>query len=382
MDFGLSDEQRLLCRTVFELGRELDEDLTRRDREGELSRDGWRRCGEIGLQGLPIGEEYGGGGADVVTTALTLESFGRGCRDEGLTFSICAHMQSCALPIAEFGSESQCRELLPALSRGELIGGNASSEPEAGSDVFSMATTAKRESDGYVLEGSKSFVTNGPVADLLVVYALTRPEYRQYGGVSAFLVRREDPGFEVGPPIPKIGLRTSPWCEIAFDGCRIPLDRRLGEEGAGAEIFTRSMEWERLLVSMTYLGRMEDTLERSLDYARTRRQFGRPIGKHQRVADRLVAMKARLEACRQLLYRAAWEKQTGGEEAALLVSLGKWLTSELRIDSATAAVQIHGGYGCTEELGIERELRNAVPATIASGTSEMQRALIARYLGL
>lgn len=382
MDFSLSDEQRLLRETLLALGRDLNEGLVERDHAGRFSRESWRRCGEVGLHGLPLPETYGGAGADVVTTALGLESFGAGCRDEGLTFSLCAHMQSCALPLLEFGSEEQKRRYLPALARGELIGGNATTEPGSGSDAFAMQSTAVRDGDDYVLNGSKTFVTNGPVADLLLVYALTNPEDRQFGGVSAFLVETGAPGLQLGGKMEKIGLRTSPWCELWLEDCRVPAGQRIGPEGSGTAMFASSMDWERLLLSMTYVGRMDDTLERTIEYARTRRQFGKPIGKHQAVADRLVEMKAHLEASRLLLYRAAWEKQQHGRSAQLRISLAKWYTTESRIRSALHAIQVHGGYGCATDLEIERELRNAVPATIASGTSEMQKLIVARHLGL
>jgi hypothetical protein len=386
MDFELTEEQRLLRRTLRDLGRELGEELVERDAAGTFPRGGWNRCGEVGLHGLPLPEAYGGAGADVVTTALALEAFGAGCRDEGLTFSICAHMQSCALPIAEHGSEEQKRRFLPKLADGRWIGGNATTEPDSGSDAFAMKTTAVRDGAArggdYLLNGSKTFVTNGPVADVLLIYALTNPEYRQFGGVSAFLVEKGTPGLELGPEMEKIGLRTSPWCELFLHDCRVPESHRLGAEGAGTAIFTGSMDWERLFLSMAYVGRMDDTLERTLTYARTRRQFGQPIGKHQAVAGRIVEMKADLEASRLLLYRAAWEKQHRPRSAQLPISLGKLFASEARLRSALHAVQIHGGYGCATEIGIERELRNAVPGTIASGTSEMQKLIIARHLGL
>lgn len=382
MDFSLTDEQKMLCETLTELGRDLNEGLVERDQEGVFSLEAWRRCGEVGVQGLPLPQEFGGAGADVITSALALESFGAACRDEGLTFSICAHMQSCALPVLEYGSDEQKAKYLPGLANGRLIAGNATTEPEAGSDAFAMKTTAVADGDSYVLNGSKTFVTNAANADLVLVYALTNPEFRQFGGVSGFLVEKGTPGFEIGPNMKKIGLRTSSWCEVALSDCRVPASQLLGHEGSGVAMFTSSMDWERLLVSMTYVGRMADTLERTLEYARTRRQFGKTIGKHQAVADRVVEMKAHLEASRLLLYHAAWQKQNGSKSTQLAICLGKWYATENRIRSALHAIQVHGGYGCATELGIERELRNAVPGSIASGTSEIQKMVIARHLGL
>jgi alkylation response protein AidB-like acyl-CoA dehydrogenase len=375
MDFRPTEEQKRWQEEMTALARGL-----------EVTRDlfpaaSWRTCGEALLHGLPVPREYGGQGADLLTTALALEAFAAACCDEGLSFSICAHMQTCALPISHFGSDDQKRRYLPDLCRGTLVGGNATTEPESGSDAFSMQTTAVREGKGYRLQGQKCFVTNGPVADLLVVYAMTNQKFRQFGGLSVFLVETSREGVRRGAPMDKIGLRTAPWCDFQLDGCWVPAENRLGEEGAGMEIFSQAMQWERLLISMLALGRMADTLERCLEYCRSRRQFGRPLGKHQAVAEKLVDMKADLETSRLLLYRAAW-LQDQGEKALLETSLAKLVVTESRLRSALHAIQVHGARGCLPEFGIERELRNAVPGTISSGTSEVQRMIIARCLGL
>jgi alkylation response protein AidB-like acyl-CoA dehydrogenase len=381
MDFNLTTEQRSLCATLTEAGRRLNEGLPERERKGGFHPEAWRLAAEAGLHGLPLPREYGGGGADVLTTALGLEAFSNGCQDEGLTFSVCAHMQSCMVPIWLHGTAEQKRRFLPSLANGTMIGANGTTEPDSGSDAFSMRTTAVREGGDYVLRGTKMYVTNGPVADVLLIYALTSPEDRQFGGVSAFLVERGAPGLRTGTDFEKLGLRTAAWCEVALDGCRVPVASRLGEEGAGAAIFTESMEWERLLVSCAALGRLAHTLDRSLAYARRRRQFGKAIGKFQAIANKLVGMKADLETSRLLLYKAAWLRDQG-ERAGLEIALAKYLVNESRIRSAVDAIQIHGASGCTAELQLERELRNALPLSIASGTPEIQKMIAARLLGL
>lgn len=377
MDFRATAEQKALQEEMAALAARLPES----ESVDQFSMDAWRACGEARLHGLPVAAEDGGRGADLLTTALALESFAAACPDEGLAFSICAHMQTCALPLARFGSDEQKRRYLADLCRGALVAGNTTTEPEAGSDAFSMQTTAVREGDGYRLQGHKCFVTNGPVADLLVVYAVTNPKFRQFGGISVFLVETSREGVHRDAPLQKVGLRTAPWCDIRFEGCWVPAENRLGEEGAGTDIFSRAMEWERLLIPMLAVGRMADTLERCLEHCRTRRQFGRPIGKNQAVAEKLVDMKVDLETSRLLLYRAAWLADQG-EKALLEISLGKLVATESRLRSALSAVQIHGARGCIPDFGIERELRNAVPGTISSGTSEIQKMIIARYLGL
>jgi alkylation response protein AidB-like acyl-CoA dehydrogenase len=381
MDFNLTAEQRSLCRALAEAGERLNDGLPERERTGGFHLEAWRLAAAAGLHGLPLPREYGGGGADVLTTALGLEAFSAACQDEGLTFSVCAHMQSCMVPIWLHGNEEQKRRFLSGLASGALVGGNGTTEPDSGSDAFSMRTTAVREGDDYVLRGTKMYVTNGPVADVLLIYALTSPEDRQFGGISAFLVEKGTSGLHAGPNFEKIGLRTAAWCEVTLDACRVPVANRLGEEGAGAAMFTESMEWERLLVSFASLGRLAYTLDRCLTYARRRRQFGKAIGKFQAIANKLVQMKADLETSRLLLYKAAWLRDQG-ERAGLEISLAKYLVNESRIRSAVDAIQIHGASGCTTELHLERELRNALPLSIASGTSEIQKMIAARLLGL
>ncbi|HEX9940958.1 MAG TPA: acyl-CoA dehydrogenase family protein [Thermoanaerobaculia bacterium] len=381
MDFSLTAEQQSLRLAMAAAGQRLNAGFLERERAGGFHPEAWRLAAEAGVHGLPLPREHGGGGADLLTTALALEAFSAACQDEGLTFSVCAHMQSCAVPIWLHGSEEQKRRFLPGLASGELIGGNGTTEPGSGSDAFSMQATAVREGDEYVLRGTKIYVTNGPVADVLLIYALTSPEDRQFGGISAFLVEKGTFGLHTGPDFEKVGLRTAVWCEVVLDGCRVAVSNRLGEEGAGAAMFTESMEWERLLVSVVALGRMEHTLDRSLNQARRRRQFGKPIGKFQAVANKLVQMKADLETSRLLLYKAAWLRDQG-ERALLEISLAKYLVNESRIRAAVDAIQIHGASGCTTELQIERELRNALPLSIASGTPEIQKMIVARMLGL
>jgi alkylation response protein AidB-like acyl-CoA dehydrogenase len=381
MNFAISPEQQDLRRRLAAAGAELGSGLEERERSGAFDRPLWRRLGEAGLHGLPFPAAYGGGGLDLLSVALGLEAFGGACRDEGLTFSLCAQMQSCAVPIWLAGSEEQRRRFLPGLAAGRLVGGNGTTEKGSGSDAFAMETTAARDGADYVLDGEKAWVTNGPLADLLLVYALTSKRDRQFGGISAFLVEAGTPGLSRGPNVEKMGLRTAPWCCVQLAGCRVPASHRLGAEGAGAEIFREAMEWERLLLSAAALGRMADTLERSLLHARTRKQFGKPIGRFQAIAGKLVQMKSDLESARLLLYKAAWLRDQG-ERASLEISLGKLLINESRVRSCLDAIQIHGAAGCTTDLAIERELRNAIPVSIASGTSEMQQLIIAHLLGI
>jgi alkylation response protein AidB-like acyl-CoA dehydrogenase len=343
-------------------------------------RDAWTRCGDFGLLGLCVPSELGGTGLDALMTARIFEAFGRGCRDLGLLFSAAAHLFACAMPLAEHGSTALKQALVPSLARGELIGANAITEAEAGSDVFSLKTQAVPEGDHYVLNGIKSYVTNGPVADVFLVYAQTNPRHG-FLGLSAFAVERGMSGVTVGPPFRKVGLHSAPTSTVYFEDCRVPVSHRLADEGQGALIFQSSMAWERACLFGIYVGAMERDLERGIAYGKDRRQFGRPIGKNQAISHRIANMKLRLEAARLLLYKACSVKDSG-EEATMDVSLAKLAISESAIQSGLDVIQIHGGAGIMTESGIADSLLHALPSTIFSGSSEMQRDLVAKALGL
>jgi alkylation response protein AidB-like acyl-CoA dehydrogenase len=380
MDFSWTEEQLAYKKAAIELGRQLNDGLIERDRTGELSRSGWLACAGFGLQGLPMPEAYGGADADVLTTMLTMEGLGYGCRDNGLIFAINAQMWSVQMPILDFGTAEQKDRYLPKLIRGEFIGAHAMSEPDSGSDAYSLRTRAERRGDGYLLNGTKTFVTNAPVADLALVFA-TVDRGKGMWGVTAFLIDRGTPGFRVSREIEKLGLRTSPMAEVILEDCSLPEASRLGPEGAGAKIFNSSMEWERTGILASHLGAMERQLEVCVRYARERQQFGQAIGKFQSVSNRIVDMKVRLETARLLLYKVAWLKKNG-QPAAQEAALAKLYLSECFLQSSLDAVRVHGGYGYMTEFEVERDLRDAVGGTIYSGTSDIQRAIAARLMGL
>ncbi len=342
--------------------------------------EAWKKLAAMGIQGLPIPERLGGQGADALTVVLAMEALGYGCRDNGLLFSLNAQMWSCEMPILKFGTDEQQERYLPRLCDGSMIGVQAMTEPDSGSDAFSLSTTAVRHGDGFVLNGTKTFITNAPVADVFVVFASTDPA-AGFAGLSAFLVERDAPGLSVGPPFHKMGLTTSPMSEVVLEDCEVPANALLGSLGAGMAVFNSSMEWERSCILASAIGTMTRQLERSVEHARTRRQFGKPIGKNQAVAHRLVEMKVRLEAARLLLYRTAWLKSQG-RPAKLESAMTKLYISESFLTSSLDALQVHGGYGYMEEYGLEREVRDAVAGRIYSGTSEMQRNIIAACMGL
>jgi alkylation response protein AidB-like acyl-CoA dehydrogenase len=381
MDFSWTDEQVALKNGVIEFAkRELNDNLIESDQQGEFSREKWQKCARFGIQGLPIAEEYGGAGVDILTTMLAMEGLGYGCRDNGLIFALNAQLWSVQLPIVTFGTEAQKRSYLPRLCSGELIGAHGMTEPDSGSDAYKLRTLAKRENGAYVLNGTKTFVTNAPVADLAVVFATVDPT-QGLGGVTAFLVENGTPGFSVGRDIDKMGLRTAPMAELILQDCRVPEQNRLGPEGAGASIFNSSMEWERSCILASHVGAMQRQLETCIKYARDRRQFGQQIGKFQSVSNRIADMQVRLETARLLLSKVAWLKKTG-KPAVMEAAIAKLYLSESFVKSSMDAIRIHGGYGYTTEFEVERDLRDAVGGTLYSGTSDIQRMIIARWLGL
>ncbi len=381
MDFEWTREQREYRDRIVGWARsELNHDVLRRDAEQEFSRDGWEECARFGIQGLPVPPEYGGQGADPLTIALALEGLGYACRDNGLLFSLNAQMWSCEVPIVAFGTEEQKRRYLPGLCDGSLIGVQGMTEEGSGSDALSLATVAEQRGDRYVLNGSKTFVANAPMADVFVVFA-SLDRARGFAAISAFLVERDTPGLSVGAPFVKMGLRTSPASELTFDDVEVPGQALLGPAGGGMAVFNAAMEWERSFILASALGSMQHMLDRCVEHARNRCQFGQPIGRFQSVANRIVDMKVRLDTSRLLIYRVAWLKYNG-RNVGLDSAIAKLHVSECYLQSSLDAVQIHGGYGYMAEGDLEREVRDAVASRIYSGTSEMQRNIIARWLRL
>jgi alkylation response protein AidB-like acyl-CoA dehydrogenase len=375
-----AEQQELQERAIAFARSALNADMIARDRDCLFDREAWRLCADFGVLGMPIPAEYGGHGFGLSELLAVMEGLGYGTRDQGLLFSLNAHLWTNSIPILTYGTEEQKRRYLPGLSDGSLIGANGASEPDAGSDVFGMRTRAVRDGDRYVLNGTKTFVTNATVADVIVAYATVDPALGAMG-VTAFIVDRDTPGLSVGRKLDKMGLRTSPMAELVFEDCRIPASNRLGREGRGAGVFECSMEWERGSILANCLGAMRRMLEECVRHAQTRRQFGKAIGKFQSVANRLVDMRVRLDTCRPLVYRIGYLKDKG-RDATAEAAVAKLHVSDCYVKSCIDAVQVFGGYGYMTEQQVERELRDAVASTLYSGTSEIQRNIIARAMGL
>jgi alkylation response protein AidB-like acyl-CoA dehydrogenase len=381
LDFSWTDEQLGFKKAVIGFAqKELNEGVIERDHHSIFPRELWKKCAEFGILGLPFPEKYGGSEADILTTMLTMEGLGYGCSDNGLVFGINAQLWSIQMPIMTYGTEAQKEKYLPGLCGGKIIGAHGMTEPDSGSDAYSLRTKADRCEQGYILNGTKMFVTNAPVADMAVVFATVDPA-KAIWGLTAFLVDKGTPGFTISGHIEKMGLRTSPMGELILQDCFVPEENRLGAVGGGAKIFNHSMEWERSCILASYVGVMERQLEQSIQYARDRVQYGQPIGKFQSVANRIVDMKVRLETARLLLYKVAWLKKMG-KPSTMEAAMVKLYLSESFVASGMDAIRTMGGYGYMTEWEVERDVRDAIGGILYSGTSDIQRNIIARLLGL
>jgi alkylation response protein AidB-like acyl-CoA dehydrogenase len=377
----LSPSQRERVDAVLHFARtRLSPGARKREEQGVFDRALWNEASEFGLAGLPIPEEWGGGGLDAVETMLIIEALGKGCEDGGLVFSLCAHMFASAVPIWRSRSKAHHDRYLRDIAAGKLICANGTTEPEVGSDIYAMKASARKVGNEYILDGIKCFITNAPIADLFLIYVTTAPG-RGFLGVTAFLLPRDTPGLRVVAEHAKTGLKTSPWGTIYLEECRVPESARVGPEGSGGMLFGESMIWERGCLFAYYVGAMERTLERCVEHARSRVQFGQKIGTFQSVSNRIVDMKLRLETSRLLLYRAG-ELHRQGKRCEEAVALSKMWISEAAVQSGLDAIQVFGGLGIVTETGIDALMRDAIPARIFSGTTEMQRAIVARMMGL
>jgi alkylation response protein AidB-like acyl-CoA dehydrogenase len=380
--FSLS-EQHISLRESAELfaRQQLTDDVIERDREQRFSRVLWDRCGQWGFQGLPVPQEYGGKELDPLSTAVALEGLGGGCCDGGLVFSVAAHLLACVVPLWKHGSEELRRRYLSDLAQGRRIAVNAMTEPHSGSDAFAMQTQAIEHEGGYLINGVKTYATNGPIGDVALLYAMTDPKKGYFGGVTAFLVELRSAGITVGSALEKSGLRTVPFGEIAFRNCYVPASNVVGKVGGGAALFTESMDWERGLLGAVHVGVMQRLMNRATEYARTRKQFGQSIGKFQAVSHRIADMKVRLEASRLLVYQAASRLGTS-RSVSLDAAIAKLYVSESLVETAMDTVRTLGALGILTTGEVERALRDSLASTLYSGTSDMQRNVIARWMGL
>jgi alkylation response protein AidB-like acyl-CoA dehydrogenase len=378
LDRKFSEEAKKLRKDVLKIAATLGKNIEKDDEASCFPKEDWDKCAEFGIIALPFPEEYGGLGSSMTEVAVALEALGEGCPDRGLIFSICAHLCACCIPLWKFGSESLKSELLTQMICGKLIGANAMTESESGSDAFSLKTKAEKVKDGYVINGSKIYCTNAPVSDVVICYAKTSPKLG-YLGITAFAIPRQTEGLTVGHEFKKIGLRTSPMGAVYLENCFVPEKYRIGNEGNGARIFEISMNWERTFLFAFYVGMMERQFKECLTYAKNRKQFNQPLVSFQALSHKLVEMKLRLEISHLLLYKAVESLELSSSNI-LDGCLAKLYISEAAVKSGLDAVQIHGGFGTMAEGEIERMLRDSIPATIFSGTSEIMKEKIIKEL--
>lgn len=381
MDFSWSEEQLSLKKEVSRFAEaELNQGLIEDDQAGRFPREKWQKCADFGLLGLNIPPAYGGRGLDIMTTVLAMEGLGYGCRENSLPFALNSQMWSTQPAILKFGSEAQKRQYLPPLVSGEKLGAFGITEVDSGSDSSAMQMRAEKQAGGYLLNGRKSYITCAPVADVVVVFASINPELGRWG-ITGFIVERGTPGFDTSPVRDKMGMRTTPMGDLIFNDCFVPAENRLGPEGAGVSLFTTAMESERGYIFASPVGRLERQLEEAIAYAKKRRAFGQPIAKFQAVSNRIAEMKLRLETAKLLLYKVAWLELTG-RPVLLEAAMAKLYLSEMFVESSLDAIRLHGAKGYVTEFGVERDLRDSVGGLIYSGTSDIQRNIIARLLGL
>ena len=380
MDFSWPEETLKLVQEVEEFARtQLTSDLVANEHACHFPRENWDRCAQFGIHGWAVPEQYGGGGHDPVTTVRLLEALGYGCPDTGLTFAINSQMSSVIPAVLGFGSEDQKKKFLPRLVSGACSAFGITEE-NTGSDTFALEATAEPVEGGYLLNGIKKYITLAPVADFAIMFANSNPEVGRWG-ISAFIVQRGAEGFRTTPTQPKMGLRTTPIGDLIFENCFVPEANRLGPEGSGVSMFTSAMNVERGYVLAAQVGRMQKQLEDCIEYAKTRRQSGQPIGKFQAVSHRIADMRMRLEISRLLMYRVAW---LDSEKLPLMLeaALAKLYVSEACVESGLDAIRTHGARGYLTEFEVERDLRDSIGGTIYSGTSDIQRNIVAGLLGL
>ena len=377
MDFELTEEQEMIRRMVRDFAeKEIVPIAGEMDEKGEFPWEIIRKMAPLGFLGLPIPEEYGGAGVDNIGFAIAMEEIARASGSIAITLD--AHVSLACEAILQFGSEEQKRKYLVPLARGEKLGAFALTEPEAGSDAAAIKTRAVLSGDEWVLNGQKVFITNGSIADVVVVAAVTDPT-KGHRGISNFIVEKGTPGFRPGRDEEKMGLKGSVTSQLFFEDCRVPKENLLGKEGEGFKQFLIVLDAGRIAIGAMAVGLAQAALDASIAYAKERVQFGQPIAKFQAIQWMIADMATQLDGARLLVYRAAWLKDRGvrfTREAAM----AKLFASEIAERACHAAIQIHGGYGYTKDYPLERFYRDVRLCEIGEGTSEIQRLVIARQV--
>ncbi|MBT8360242.1 MAG: acyl-CoA dehydrogenase [Desulfobacterales bacterium] len=379
MEFELSEEQNLIRQTVRDFAEtEIAPSAAERDEEERFDRSlMFDKLAELGLTGIVFPEEYDGAGADYISYAIAVEELSRVCASTGVTLS--AHVSLGANPIHLFGTEDQKQKFLAPLARGDKMGAFGLTEPAAGTDAGSTRTTAVKNGNQWILNGTKIFITNGGDAEIYVVLARTDKDAVKHHGISAFIIEKGTPGFSFGKKEKKLGIRSSPTMELVFENCHIPEENLLGDEGAGFKVAMKTLDGGRIGIAAQALGIAQGALEESVSYAKERKQFDTPIAKFQGIQFQLADMATQIEASRLLVYNAAY-RASSGLSYSTSSAMAKLMASETAMKVTTQAVQILGGYGYTREYPVERMMRDAKITEIYEGTSEVQRIVIGSSL--
>lgn len=377
MDFALTDEQQMIRRMVRDFAKnEVEPTAAERDEEERFDRAIFDKMGALGLTGIPWPEEYGGLGADYVTYVMVVEELSRVCASTGVMLSV--HTSLMGWSLFKYGSKEQKLAYLRPLAEGKKLGAFCLTESGSGSDAKAMRTTAVKDGDSYVLNGSKIFVTNAGEAEIYLVFAITDTQSKNRG-CSAFIIEKGTPGFTFGKKEKKMGMRSSPTLEIMFEDCRVPASHLLGKEGDGFKIAMTCLDGGRSGIAAQALGIAQGALDASIVYAKGRKQFGKPIAGQQAIAFKLADMATQIEAARLLTYQAAWRESNElpyGKQSAF----AKLFASDMAVKVTIEAVQIFGGYGYTKDFPVERYMRDAKVTQIYEGTNEIQRLVISRML--
>lgn len=377
MDFKLSEEHEMIRKMVRDFAEnEVAPTAAVRDEEARFDMEIFREMAQLGLTGIPWPEEYGGIGSDYLAYVLAVEELSRVCASTGVTLS--AHTSLAGWPIYKFGTEEQKQQYLRPMAEGSKIGAYGLTEPSSGSDAGAMKTTAEIDGEDYILNGTKIFITNGGIADIYIVFAMTDHESK-HKGTSAFIIEKDFPGFSVGKKEKKLGIRSSPTTEIIFDNCRVPKSNLLGEEGEGFLIAMQTLDGGRNGIAAQAVGIAQGALDAAVEYAKERKQFGKPIAANQGIAFKLADMATNIEASRLLTYQAAW-LESNGLPYSKQSAMAKLLAGDTAMSVTTEAVQVFGGYGYTKDYPVERFMRDAKITQIYEGTQEIQRLVISRIV--
>ncbi|WP_175614512.1 acyl-CoA dehydrogenase [Piscibacillus halophilus] len=377
MNLNFTDEQNMMRKMVRDFAQqEVAPAVERMEAEDRFPVELIEKMGELGILGIPIPEEHGGAGMDYVSYIIAIHELSKVSATLGVILSV--HTSVGTFPILKFGNEEQKKHYIPKLASGEYLGAFALTEPGAGSDAASLKTRAVKDGDEYVLNGSKIFITNGGYADTYIVFARTNSEAGSKR-ISAFIVEKDTPGFEIGKSEEKMGLHGSATVALTFDNCRIPASQLLGEEGEGYKIALSNLNIGRIGIGAQALGIAEAALDAATDYAKEREQFGKPIAHNQGISFKLADMATAVEASKLLIYNAA-SMHEEGVDCVKEASMAKKFASRTAVDVSIEAVQVYGGYGYTKDYPVERFMRDAKITQIYEGTTEIQNLVISRQL--